>query len=37
MTTANPEGARPRRFELPALPTRLRMRRQLAHVVATES
>jgi cell division protein FtsW len=37
MTTANPEGARPRRFELPGLPTRLRLRRQLAHVVATES
>ena len=37
MTTANPEGTRPRRFELPGLPTRLRLRRQLAHVVATES
>jgi cell division protein FtsW len=37
MTTANPEGARPRRFELPGLPTRLRLRRHLAHVVATES
>src|SRR3954471_451135 len=36
MTTANPERA-PRRFELPALPARLRLRRRLAHVVATES
>src|SRR4051812_1828181 len=34
MTTANPERT-PRRFELPGLPTRLRLRRTLAHVVAT--
>jgi cell division protein FtsW len=37
MTTANPERTRIRRFELPALPSRLRLRRRLAHVVATES
>ena len=37
MTTANPERTRIRRFELPALPARLRLRRRLAHVVATES
>ena len=37
MTTANPERTRIRRFELPGLPSRLRMRRRLAHVVATES
>jgi len=37
MTTANPERTRIRRVELPGLPGRLRMRRRLAHVVATES
>jgi cell division protein FtsW len=37
MTTANPERTRVRRFELPARPARLRLRRRLAHVVATES
>jgi cell division protein FtsW len=40
MTTANPEGTRPRRFELPTLPglpTRLRLRSRVAHVIATES
>jgi cell division protein FtsW len=37
VTTANPERTRIRRFELPALPSRLRLRRRLAHVVATES
>ncbi len=37
MTTANPERTRVRRFELPALPARLRLRRRIAHVVATES
>src|SRR3954463_7777037 len=37
MTTANPERTRVRRFELPARPARLRLRRRLAHAVATES
>ena len=36
MTTANPEGTRPRRFELPSL-SGLRIRPRLAHAVATES
>src|SRR3954453_77193 len=36
MTTANPERTRVRRFELPALPARLRLRRRLAHGVAPE-
>src|SRR3954466_11294745 len=37
MSTANPERTRFRRFELPALPARLRLRRRPARVVAPES
>ncbi len=37
MTTANPERTRPRRFELPTVPTKLRLRPRIAHLVATES